>query len=95
MAEEFITRDEFNGLGAKVSNLSEGCIACRTTLTADVRHLSEELKETKKDVSDIKQMIQRMGEQVQALTLKVSIIVAVMVALGNLASPLLKNLLGK
>ena len=95
MAEEFVTREEFNGLGAKVSTLSEGCIACRTSLTVDVRHLSEELKETKKDVSDIKQMIQKMGEQIQSLTIKVSIIVAVMVALGNIASPVLKNLLGK
>lgn len=95
MAEEFVTREEFNGLGGKVSALSEQCIACRTLLSSDVKHLNEELKETKRDVSEIKRMIQKMGEQVQALTIKVSIGVAVAFAIVNLIAPLFKNILGK
>lgn len=91
MAEEFVSREEFNRLGAKVSNLSEGCIQCRTSLTADVRHLEEELKETKRDVQEIKSLLQKLSEQVQSLTLKVSIIVAVTVGLINFLVPLLKN----
>lgn len=95
MAEEFITRDEFNNLGSKVGMLSEQCIACRTSLSSDVRHLKEELKETKDDVAEIKRMIQKMAEQIQNLTVKVSIIVAAVVMIVNFAAPLLRSLMGK
>lgn len=91
LAEDFITREEFNNLGSKVSHLSEGCIQCRTALTADVRHLEEELKETKRDVQEIKVLLQKLSEQVQSLTTKVSIIVAVTVGVINFLAPLLKN----
>lgn len=95
VGEEYVTREEFNGLGSKVSMLSEQCIGCRTSLNSDVKHLNEELKETKTDMAEIKQRLQKINEQLQALTIRVSIIVAITVGAINIAFPFIKHLLEK
>jgi hypothetical protein len=94
MSEEFASREELNAIGAKVASLSESCIACRTALTSDVRHLNEELKETKRDVYEIKGMVQKISDQVGQLTIKVSIVVAIIVAVINFLAPIIINLPG-
>ena len=92
---DFVTREELNALGAKVSSLSEGCVACKTRLTQDVLYLQEGLKEAQRDVKEIKQMIQGISDQVNKLTIKVSIIVAIIVGVLNFLTPVLKDVVAK
>lgn len=89
MIEGTVSLEEFKTLNEKVAKMSESCIACRTGLVSDVDHLKEELKETKKDVSEIKLMINKISEQVSNLTVRVSLIVAVIVGLANFVAPLI------
>jgi len=88
--EEYVTRDEIKGLEVRVGSLSESCVQCRTALSSDVRHLTEGLQETKRDVLEIKNLMQKMSEQVQSLTIKISLVVAVVVGAINFVLPLLK-----
>lgn len=88
MIEGTVSLEEFKTLNEKVAKMSESCIACRTGLVSDVDHLKEELKETKRDLQDIKLMISKISEQVSNLTLKVSIIVAVIVSIANFVAPI-------
>jgi fructose-1,6-bisphosphatase len=88
--EEYATRDEIKALEVRVGSLSESCIQCRTALNSDVRHLTEGLAETKRDVTEIKSMVSKISEQIQSLTIKVSIIVAIIVGVINFVVPLLK-----
>lgn len=89
MIEGTVSLEEFKTLNEKVAKMSESCIACRTGLVSDVDHLKEELKETKKDVSEIKVLINKISEQVSNLTVRVSLIVAVIVGLANFVAPLI------
>ena len=88
--EEYVTRDEIKSLEVRVGSLSEACIQCRTALNSDIKHLKEGLAETKRDVMEIKSMVSKISEQIQSLTLKVSIIVALIVGVINFVVPLLK-----
>lgn len=89
MIEGTVSLEEFKTLNEKVAKMSESCIACRTGLVSDVDHLKEELKETKKDVAEIKMLINKISEQVSNLTVRVSLIVAVIVGLANFVAPLI------
>lgn len=89
MIEGTVSLEEFKTLNEKVAKMSESCIACRTGLVSDVDHLKDELKETKKDVAEIKVLINKISEQVSNLTVRVSLIVAVIVGLANFVAPLI------
>lgn len=89
MIEGTVSLEEFKTLNEKVAKMSESCIACRTGLVSDVDHLKEELKETKRDLSEIKVLINKISEQVSNLTVRVSLIVAVIVGLANFVAPLI------
>lgn len=88
MIEGTVSLEEFKTLNEKVAKMSESCIACRTGLVSDVEHLKDELKETKRDLSEIKLMVQKISEQVNGLTVKVSIVVSIIVASVNYLLPM-------
>lgn len=89
MIEGTVSLEEFKTLNERVAKMSESCIACRTGLVSDVEHLKDELKETKRDVAEIKVLINKISEQVSNLTVRVSLIVAVIVGLANFVAPLI------
>jgi len=88
MADEYVSKEEYLSLNNKVLVMSEQCIACRTSLNSDVKHLGEELKDTKRDLYDIKMMVQKITEQVSGLTVKVSLVVAGIVGAINFIIPI-------
>jgi hypothetical protein len=91
---EYVTRDEFNGLGARVSELRENCIGCKTAVQSDIRYLNQEQKELKVDMSELKSSITKLSEQVQALTIKLSIAIAIIVTVVNFVVPYLLKKFG-
>lgn len=91
MIEETVSLEEFKILNNKVQSMSESCAVCKATVNSDLRHLDDEIKQTKYDLSEIKQMVQKISEQVNGLTIKVSIVVSVIVAAVNYLVPLFLN----
>lgn len=90
----FVTREEFNGLGIRVSELREKCIGCKTNVEADIRYLNQEQKDIKIDMNDLKLSIVKLTEQVQALTIKLSIAIAIIVTVVNFVVPVLLKKFG-
>lgn len=86
-SERNISREEFNGLGQKVSELRESCIGCKTRMESEIMHLNEEQKELKKDMIELKQSIKELSEKIQALTIKLSLVVSVIVTAINFIVP--------
>lgn len=87
--KEFITREEFNGLGSRVSELREKCIGCKTAVEADIRYLNKEQKELKIYMSELKLSIVKLTEKVQVLTIKLSIAISIIVTVVNFVVPYL------
>ena len=81
-------------LAERIGDLEKDCIKCRTEQTSDIEHLKEEQKEMKRDVLYIKQNIEDLKQQVQSLTLKLSISVAIVVTVINLIAPIVLKKMG-
>jgi len=86
---------ELQQLAARVNQLEGSCIGCKTKLTSDVQYLSEGLKEAQRDVREIKDLIQTINKQISDLTVKVSLIVAVIVGAINFITPVIKDIITK
>jgi seryl-tRNA synthetase len=92
--EYCITREEFNSLYQRLSDLREQCIGCKTKMEADVVHLTEEQKDLKCDIIEIKQAIKELSDKLNALTIRITTIVGILVTAINLLIPYLLKKFG-
>lgn len=89
MGDEFAGREELSKLWDRVDRIDSRCIACQASVTTDIKYLTQENKELKKDMSDIKLALDDLKGKVQALTVKISIAISIIVTVVNFVVPYL------
>jgi seryl-tRNA synthetase len=85
--DDTVLRYELDSIDRRLSENREECIKCRAEKERDIMHLQEGYKELKFDMNDIKASLKHLTEQVNGITLRISIIVAVTVFLMQLVLP--------
>lgn len=89
-----VNREEFDGLGSRLSELREKHIECKTRVDSQIEYLISEQKELKNDMYEIRASLKDLTTQVQALTIKLTIAVGVIVTAINFLVPFLLKKLG-
>ncbi len=87
--DDITIRHELDEIDRRLLQNREECIKCRAEKERDIMHLQEGYKELKIDMNEIKASLKHLTEQVNSITLRLSIIVAVTVFIVQLVVPFL------
>ena len=76
-----VTREEFDGLGKRVTELKESVVGCQSAKGVEIDHLKQMASDTKSDIGTVFNKIERVEVKVSTMWGKVTAGVAVAVLL--------------